>query len=813
VLQATDNLLINASNVDPFLNSRAANHLWSHEIKMSNPESRSCYGSRGVQLLQETLGRPYGAFVAWTKGGHELRQENKRVVVDLLDALAISFADYEDNTNADAHVSTSHMKQGYEGAQSHEKGSLVPTQDFIKAVNKKEEIIESLREKEEKKMREKEEKEQSMSVEMILDEGKMSQKEQIEKLERERIEEEERLLAFDDLVKEEELKQKIENETSKLFGNIGGGEKFKEVQNDIEEKMNETINEIMEAPKNVLSGDEFLAKLQQESDEIEAGAAVESAGGESQSEMSAVRLMAHETSERSKALRREEVKRTKDRVAASVFVEPNKEKGLTAGDFLKKEDKKMAETTKFDRVPSVPGGKPRFPDKITSNTEEGHAALGLEFDSLAPALDATVNEEFTEFKNEEKKRLEGEDAFNKKLATHSKNKVAAATKLLEEIDLSIANEVVVAEEKKEEEEDDNAKANAYAPPQKITIPKLANVEDPNETEGMTNFNELFSAPENPVAPAPTPDVKLRPGLFDSPTNHATITDQNRVHRSFMEDKDDQPRTADEVFLEQNEKESKFSRYKQTLENKRKEADKAAADMIEEIKQEQERRRKQYEAEDAALLNQLEAEKDDARLLRTNEDLQRRLELQKDEEKLMKKGLIHEYSAETSTASIGADGVTKPTDDYVVNRVMEMPPTLLEEQPDLPESMRVNVQKTDEVLAKLDEDQKKAEAMGIMRVEDFHQVQRDMAAQQLERDLNLRTMDQNEQQMLFNEMAAKIQVNYRGRLARVKSKQIRARMKLVVEEGKAALKIQKTMRGYLCMKKIKFVREMEISQVS
>ena len=128
-------------------------------------------------------------------------------------------------------------------------------------------------------------------------------------------------------------------------------------------------------------------------------------------------------------------------------------------------------------------------------------------------------------------------------------------------------------------------------------------------------------------------------------------------------------------------------------------------------------------------------------------------------------------------------------------------------------MRVNVQKTDEVLAKLDEDQKKAEAMGIMRVEDFHQVQRDMAAQQLERDLNLRTMDQNEQQMLFNEMAAKIQVNYRGRLARVKSKQIRARMKLVVEEGKAALKIQKTMRGYLCMKKIKFVREMEISQVS
>ena len=38
VLQSTDNLLVNASNVDPFLNSRAANHLWSHEIKMQNPE-------------------------------------------------------------------------------------------------------------------------------------------------------------------------------------------------------------------------------------------------------------------------------------------------------------------------------------------------------------------------------------------------------------------------------------------------------------------------------------------------------------------------------------------------------------------------------------------------------------------------------------------------------------------------------------------------------------------------------------------------------------------------------------------------------
>lgn len=123
---------MNAANVDPFLEGRRSRHLWSHQLRLrtatghttqansaisttteppsaggqqrgiekSVVESRggrpiqtgrisSCLGPEGERALFESLSAgASGAFVAWVKGGHEIRQECKRIVTDVLDLLA-----------------------------------------------------------------------------------------------------------------------------------------------------------------------------------------------------------------------------------------------------------------------------------------------------------------------------------------------------------------------------------------------------------------------------------------------------------------------------------------------------------------------------------------------------------------------------------------------------------------------------------------------------------------------------------------------------------------------------------------------------
>lgn len=99
-------MLIDAANVDPFLEGRRPRHVWSHQLRIrpaavaaserggngggNNGNALvSCLGPSGEQALFESLSSgAEGAFVAWVKGGHETRQECKRLVVDVLDLLA-----------------------------------------------------------------------------------------------------------------------------------------------------------------------------------------------------------------------------------------------------------------------------------------------------------------------------------------------------------------------------------------------------------------------------------------------------------------------------------------------------------------------------------------------------------------------------------------------------------------------------------------------------------------------------------------------------------------------------------------------------
>jgi len=118
ILQSTENLLVNASNVDSFLIGRQTKHLWSHQQniltndklmsasdssaqwvgKLSNNSSDyrkfSLLDKQGLNMLLDNLNNPRGAFVIWTRTGHALYQENKTALLDLIDALAYPSPEY-----------------------------------------------------------------------------------------------------------------------------------------------------------------------------------------------------------------------------------------------------------------------------------------------------------------------------------------------------------------------------------------------------------------------------------------------------------------------------------------------------------------------------------------------------------------------------------------------------------------------------------------------------------------------------------------------------------------------------------------------
>ncbi|CAM9255759.1 unnamed protein product, partial [Ectocarpus fasciculatus] len=88
ILQSTENSLVNASNVDSFLIGRTTKHLWSHQLNAVS------LGKNGLRMLLESIDNPRGAFVLWCRAGHAVMQENKSVVLDLVDALCCPTAEY-----------------------------------------------------------------------------------------------------------------------------------------------------------------------------------------------------------------------------------------------------------------------------------------------------------------------------------------------------------------------------------------------------------------------------------------------------------------------------------------------------------------------------------------------------------------------------------------------------------------------------------------------------------------------------------------------------------------------------------------------
>ena len=146
VLQCTENALVNASNVDAFLEGRAANHLWSHQMALEAPNGQSTLGSRGQKMLLDALANPSGAFVMWVRAGHAVRQERKKVLRDLLEMLCNPGEEISDGSALigngggipEAYVSS--LASDPEGSSS---GKFLPSQALISQIQTRNDSIEA----------------------------------------------------------------------------------------------------------------------------------------------------------------------------------------------------------------------------------------------------------------------------------------------------------------------------------------------------------------------------------------------------------------------------------------------------------------------------------------------------------------------------------------------------------------------------------------------------------------------------------------------------------------------------------------------
>ena len=84
LVQSTENVLVAPTNVDPFLEGRPVTHIWSHQHTGTRLTDKS---HKQLAKILNSAGRN-DAFVVWLRAGHEIRQEAKRLLVDMLDRLA-----------------------------------------------------------------------------------------------------------------------------------------------------------------------------------------------------------------------------------------------------------------------------------------------------------------------------------------------------------------------------------------------------------------------------------------------------------------------------------------------------------------------------------------------------------------------------------------------------------------------------------------------------------------------------------------------------------------------------------------------------
>lgn len=774
IMQSTENTLVSAANVDPFLAGRNTKHLWSHQLNVISESAQqhaadptggwvgkratgtedyarySILGKQGLHMLIDTLKNPRGAFVMWARSGHAVQQENKAAIMDLFDVLVSPTEEYTGLDQAAA--------------------AAVATAPASKAVSSFKKGAESA----------------PVDAGSIFDSGKA-----VEEV---------------DATAKMEVLFKIQPPKSVVRKGATTSEKQ-------DEPTRPSSSSSMD-PAMAIGAPSTEAKLEYAEEPVRAGSAATpgsrplSGPGEDEYSVPAGTITIDPPAPGTpSALAREgatEEKVSSPTAAAEAAADFEAAAGASASTITNIDEPASVSELDGDAVsPSASAKKrqvgfnetlgssihthPHFPERI-----EDPADAGSVVSSESP-FDSSVQEEAAAAAADggagDADATGGADFALMSLGLADESSILKADDEEEQAQREKATKL-------EEEKRQQAELSPYK--KKVTITE----EPPSE----------FAAPK---------DLSLR---------KATATYEQKAKKQWSADVPD-PQATEALEKELSERQSEY----QALEASARDGKaRDAAMAIARFEEEQNQRRRQYEDEDRALLQKLEKELEDRRQERDAAERQRRLVIQEIEKELVKSGIVDSAavsgspdskkkagggleegslannSSITSVPGNGVDGGasvgtlgTLPEDPAERDPVEELPPMRYDEPADLPQTITDNMNKdVNFQIKQMVADEEAARKKGHMSMEEYDRVKGQMAARQLERDQKLRALGSDEQQELFERSCELIQRVGRGMVGRKRAAKARYIAQMEREKNRAVLKCQAVGRGYLGRQRFK-----------
>jgi len=759
-MQSTENMLINASNVDNLLEGRNASHVWSHQLNMNVPEDKNCYNLKSLENLLGALNRKRGAMVVFVRAGHALSQENKRSVIDLLDVLACP-------------------TPAYTGVEVPEvlEANFQPTEKLLKAGNggKKDKKGEKDKDdgEEKKEVKEAEAEEDYKPGEFLEDERDAAELEEAAMKAAEGTPVKPRAPPRNHFEKlEQELMEQIESEHKQMVEDAN-------LMPEAEESfVEDTVYTTEGAPTGefdsaIEEGEVYEKKLEAEAEKMS-------------DELEQRKQREFETKEKKKRDQREkerEEERERERVS--------------------REEAEKAEKEALEAARSFADNKPSLPPPAITIPAGGQGENDM-FSPIKPTKTSVCEEPSTRFYMQD---LRGGEMDMK---TDFSEPIKSATEpamgmyggfgqVAPQGDVKKPKQVprvIPGLDIKKQEDMGGADSGFEEMFKQELLGKMKAEEDSRPGRADEIGGDSLPPRAQEMLNSGVPIQAIPPELLVPPP-----TDDQKAWRSWNKEPGPAARqrklpSADETLKLDDELQRAHDKERSEREARLRKEEEESARMIMDIQKKQDERRRKYEEEDRKKLAKLEMEALARQAERAQQELQRRLEIQEAEEKLVKKGLAEPYQVE--------EGEPEP--------VWVMPPTFYEEQKDLPDAFVKQDTNLDEIFDGMEQDAAAARKLGITRIEEFDKVKAQMAQNQIDRNQKLRTLKADELQDLQDEMASKIQNIIRGRLGKNKAREVRKRLLEEVTKGSAVIKIQKCMRGYISKKRVLMMRQQEVMQL-
>ncbi|CAK4076018.1 unnamed protein product [Aphanomyces euteiches] len=225
-----------------------------------------------------------------------------------------------------------------------------------------------------------------------------------------------------------------------------------------------------------------------------------------------------------------------------------------------------------------------------------------------------------------------------------------------------------------------------------------------------------------------------------------------------------------------------------------------------LRAEQERRRKQWEDEDNARLAMLEQElrgrKEEREIVQTVVETT----TWKNELKLEKEFLLYRPDIALQTESMTDGGIsTAPLDpDFEIPRTNLDTSSVLENILGPPKSVEIT-----SLFEELEAEEERKRALGVLKVQEFEQVQRQMSLAQAEREKAARAQNDMLEAIRREEMAVKIQTNVRSFLAQREVSRRRKEVQFDLKRNRDGATIVRIARGALSRKRTREYKETKI----